>query len=296
MLIPDLPSLLTFLNNDHCHQICIIDNNLLEKLVSVKEKIECINVFGRYDLLLIPEWVYIEICDGEGRKQYVEELFKSDFIKCYIIAEKDYSELCGYKELELYFIVLNCCKEMGQLYSFIRKNILDPKLVDTDVVDEMKAYEEWVVEMYMSQEAFPHETLKNGRIKRKNAGEISICILAAVLSVYFDKLEGITIFSFDQDTYKIMNKYKEGIAKEIRFDRYIHKPITFKTNNSLLQEWVSEGYIEIDNIMTLTACMRGKQNVKYTRMLQDGSIEEQYKVLGNEEFIELLSGNVHIIY
>jgi hypothetical protein len=295
MVIPDFENLLSLLHSGDCSQICIVDNNLIEKLVGVQEKIESKHIFQRYDLILVPEWVYNEICDGDGRKRYLEGIFKSDYIKSYVIEEKDYSRLCGYKELELYFIVLNCCKEIGQLHSYIRKYVLDPRNIEQEA-DEMELYEKWIIDMYNSEEAFNQVRLSNGRIKRKNAGEISIAILSAILALYMEKITGITIFSYDQDMYKILNRYKDEILKEERFIKYSQKFITFKSNNALLHEWFLEGIVNNDNVMSIINLMRSSQNVKFTRRLNDGSIEEQKTVISNNEFVKLLTEDIHIIY
>lgn len=66
----------------------------------------------------------------------------------------------------------------------------------------MDAYEEWIVKMYHD---WPMNDVctASGRAKRKNAGEISLTILAEIFSWYYPSAEMITIYTQDRDTFFI---------------------------------------------------------------------------------------------
>ena len=64
----------------------------------------------------------------------------------------------------------------------------------------MSAYSDWIAEMY--EKWLMSETVTgSGRIKKKNAGEISLTILAEVFSWYYPETEAITVFIQDRDSY-----------------------------------------------------------------------------------------------
>lgn len=58
-----------------------------------------------YDLILIPEWVLVEINDAEGRADYLQKLIELGY-PIYSIKEKDYTDLADNEEGNLYQIVL----------------------------------------------------------------------------------------------------------------------------------------------------------------------------------------------
>jgi hypothetical protein len=67
-------------------------------------------------------------------------------------------------------------------------------------VEDLDPYEEWLNIFY--KEGLDYRKLSNGRIQRKNAGEISISVLSYIISYYYSRgINTITIFSSDRDTY-----------------------------------------------------------------------------------------------
>lgn len=52
-------------------------------------------------------------------------------------------------------------------------------------MEELDSYEEWLSVFY--KEGLDQKELSNGRIQRKNTGEISISILSYVLSFYYNR-------------------------------------------------------------------------------------------------------------
>lgn len=103
-------------------KICILDNNSVEFLTWVRKDVSPEKIFSQYDMILIPQWVWIKVCDSENRKSYIDDL--KHYSKVQIIDEVDYLTLVDYKEAELYYLFLYCCYNVSRLVSFIKKNIL----------------------------------------------------------------------------------------------------------------------------------------------------------------------------
>lgn len=55
--------------------------------------------------------------------------------------------------------------------------------------------------------------LSTGRIKKKNAGEVSITILSEIISWYYPETKTLTIYSQDGDTYDFQRKAETDLRK-----------------------------------------------------------------------------------
>ena len=196
-----------------------------------------------------------------------------------------------YKEVELYYLFLYCCYNVSRLVSFIKKNILKNR-----PVEDLDPYEEWLSVFY--EEGLDQKKISNGRIQRKNAGEISIAVLSYILSYYYSgSIDIITIFSSDRDTYEFISKAKEMLYKDERFKDRSNTSITFKSNDFLIYEWTRLGYINEDNIDAFVGSYRQTRRIKFTRKKQDNSIEEQDKLVENTVFLEMLKDStIHLIF
>lgn len=84
--------------------------------------------------------------------------------------------------------------------------------------------------------------MSSGRTKRKNAGEVSITILAEVVSWYYPKTEALTVYSQDSDTYEFQRK-AEGNLREI-FTSRTPVPVSYKSNDAILCQLFREGEIK----------------------------------------------------
>lgn len=116
-------------------------------------------------------------------------------------------------------------------------------------MEDLDPYEEWLNIFY--KEGLDYRKLSNGRIQRKNAGEISISVLSYILSYYYSRnIDTITIFSSDRGAYEFVSKAKEMLYKDERFKNKKNTSITFKSNDFLIYEWTRLGYISEDNINT----------------------------------------------
>ena len=270
-------------------KVCILDNNSIEFLTWTQGSISPEKIFSQYDIIFIPGWVLVEVCDSENRKNYINDL--KHYSKVQIIDEVDYLMLVDYKEAELYYLFLYCCYNVGRLVSFIKKNILKNR-----PVEDLDPYEEWLNIFY--KEGLDQRKLSNGRIQRKNAGEISISVLSYILSCYYSiNIDTITIFSSDRDAYEFVSKAKEMLYKDEHFKNRMNASITFKSNDFLIYEWTRLGYVKEQNISKFVDSHRQTRRIKFTRKKQDNSIEEQDKVIENAIFLEMLrDSTMHIIF
>jgi hypothetical protein len=148
------------------------------------------------------------------------------------------------------------------------------------------------------EEGLDQRKLSNGRIQKKNAGEISIAVLSYILSYYYSgSIDTITIFSSDRDTYEFISKAKETLYKDERFKDRSNTSITFKSNDFLIYEWTRLGYIDEQNIHTFVDSYRQTRRIKFTRKKRDNSIEEQDKLIDNAAFLEMLKDStIHLIF
>ena len=278
-----------YLSTGKSLKICILDNNSVEFLTWVRKNVSHEKIFSQYDMILIPQWVWTEVCDSENRKSYINDL--KYYSKYQIVDEVDYLTLVDYKEAELYYLFLYCCYNVSRLVSFIKKNILKNR-----PVEDLDPYEEWLSVFY--EEGLDQRKLSNGRIQKKNVGEISIAVLSYILSYYFSgNIDTITIFSSDRDTYEFVSKAKEMLYKDERFKDRSNTSITFKSNDFLIYEWTRLGYIDEQNIDTFVNSHRQTRRIKFTRKKQDNSIEEQDKIIDNAIFLEMLKDStIHLIF
>lgn len=283
----ELKGILTERNNI---KICILDNGSIEFFTCVRDTINQNHIFDYYDLILVPSWAWLEVTDSENRIQYINDCTSIYAKKVLIVDEVEYSELVNFKEAELFSIFLYSIDWISRLVSYMKRNILKGK-----AVEDLEPYEEWLQIFY--EDGLDKRVLHNGRTQHKNAGEISITILAHILSYYYtDKVESITIFSSDRDTYDFINGAKRKFYSDERFTRY-SKAITFKSNDLLINEWSSCSLINENDLNNFVCGHRQDRRLKYTRKINDNSIEEQDRVVSNEEFLSLISeDSVHIVF
>lgn len=146
-----------------------------------------------YDVIFIPNWVLEEVEDSEYRCRYIESL-KADGFPFYAIAEESYADLAEGEEGNLYKIVLAAVSSLAILKSYMRRFVEKQDSLD------MAAYSEWISEMYQKW-PISNTVTETGRVKKKNAGEISLTILAEVISWYYPGTEMITVYTQDRDSY-----------------------------------------------------------------------------------------------
>ncbi len=285
----DINKLIKYLSTGKSLKVCILDNNSVEFLTWVNRSIDPGLIFNKYDAVLIPQWVWIEICDSQNRINYINNL--ECYTKVQVIREVDYSILVEHKEAELYYLFLYSCYNVSRIVSSIRKNILKGRSIE-----DLEPYVEWVEVFY--DDVLDKRQLSNGTFRSKNAGELSICVLSYILSYYYNEtIDVLTVFSNDRDTYDFISKAREMLYKDDLFSNRSNISITFKSNDFLIYEWTRLDYINEKNIDTFVQSYRQKRGIKFTRKKQDNSIEEQDILIDNEAFLELLKDNtVHLIF
>ncbi|QXE19319.1 hypothetical protein [Clostridium sp. 001] len=273
--------LIEVLNCSTPKKIGILDNNTISFLVNVDKYIYVDKILINYDLLLIPNWVYKEVKDSKDRVDYIENIFNKG-IKIFVVNERDYEKLANYKSMWIYKLFLYSSYKIGEVKSFIKRNI-----EKNQPLEELEDYEVWLDLLY--DKGFEGKLLKNGRTKKKNAGEISISVLALVMSyIYFQGHHNITVLSNDRDTYDFIKFAKLKLSKDDMFTKLQGSPITFKSNDFVIKESYLNNYISNGQDVCSIIEFRDEKRVKYTKNALDTSIEEHDEILSNEAFIENL--------
>lgn len=160
----------------------------------------------------------------------------------------------------------------------------------TDPLD-MEAYNEWIRKLY-DEWPIPGAILSNGRMKKKNAGEVSITILAEIVSWYFPDTEALTIYSQDRDTYEFLRKAEEDLRQV--FVNRMPVPVSYKSNDAILCQLVREVKINIDDICDYR---RDVRKITYSKEQIDHSVILVTELVDNELFTQIvLDKTVHIIF
>lgn len=272
-------------NIDDKKHIALLDTSSISFMQGLKMKgIQPEDILKDYDLILIPEWVLTEINDAPGRANYVQGLIEMGY-PIYCIKEESYSDLTNNEEGNLYQIVLASTHQLARIRSYLRRHVekVDPL--------DMEAYEEWIQRLY-DEWPISEEMLSTGRIKKKNAGEVSITILSEIISWYYPETKTLTIYSQDGDTYDFQRKAETDLRKV--FVAKAPVPISYKSNDAILCQLVREGKINIDDINEYRKDVR---KITYSKEQDDHAIVLVTELVNNELFAKLVSDKtVHIIF
>ncbi len=256
--------------------IALLDTSSISFMQSLKESgIIPDTVLADYDLVLIPNWVLTEIRDSEGRTDYVRTLIDAGY-PIYSIAEETYSELADHQEGNLYQIVLASTYQIGRLKSYLRRFV-----EKSDVLD-MEAYKDWINKLY-DEWPIPGPVLASGRTKKKNAGEVSITILAEVVSWYYPETEVLTIYSQDSDTFELQRRAEVSL-REIFISR-IPVPVSYKSNDAILCQLFREGKITLQEAVR---CRKDMRRMTYSREQEDHSVVLVTEIVDNDSFVSLI--------
>ena len=272
-------------NIDNKKHIALLDTSSISFMQGLEAKgIPADDILSDYDLILIPEWVLVEINDAEGRANYLQSLIDLGY-PIYSIAEENYSNLTNNEEGNLYQIVLASTYQIGRIKSYLRRFVEKADVLDMD------AYKDWVNKLY-NEWPIPGQMLSSGRIKKKNAGEVSITILAEVVSWYYPETEALTIYSQDSDTYEFQRK-AEASLREI-FTSRTPIPVSYKSNDAILCQLFRDGKISIENLGDYRKDIR---KITYSKVQNDHSVILVTEVVDNALFLELVQDtSVHIIF
>lgn len=272
-------------NVENKKHIALLDTSSISFMQGLEAKgIPSDDILKDYDLILIPEWVLVEINDAEGRANYLQKLIELGY-PIHSVAEEDYSNLANSEEGNLYQIVLASAYQIGRIKSYLRRFV-----EKSDVLD-MDAYKDWINRLY-DEWPIPGQMLSAGRIKKKNAGEVSITILAEVVSWYYPETEVLTIYSQDSDTYEFQRKAEAGL-REI-FTSRTPIPVSYKSNDAILCQLFRDGKISIENLGDYRKDIR---KITYSKVQDDHSVILVTEVVDNDMFLELVQDtSVHIIF
>lgn len=270
---------------DNKRQIALLDTSSISFMQGLQTKgLQPETVLKDYDLILIPEWVLAEINDAVGRTDYVQGLIVQGY-PIFSIAEEKYSDLANNEEGNLYQIVLAATRQIARIRSYLRRYV--------DKVDplDMDAYKDWINKLY---EEWPisDQVLSSGRIKKKNAGEVSITILAEIVSWYYPETKALTVYSQDRDTYEFQRK-AEADLRDI-FASRTPVPVSYKSNDAILCQLVRDGKINLENLNDYRKDVR---KITYSKEQDDHSIVLVTELVDNELFAQLVADKtVHIIF
>ena len=272
-------------NIDNKKHIALLDTSSISFMQGLDEKgIPSEDILKDYDLILIPEWVLVEVNDAEGRANYLQKLIELGY-PIHSIAEEDYPNLANNEEGNLYQIVLASAYQIGRIKSYLRRFVEKADILDMD------AYKNWINKLY-DEWPIPGQMLSSGRIKKKNAGEVSITILAEVVSWYYPETEALTIYSQDSDTYEFQRK-AEASLREI-FTSRTPIPVSYKSNDAILCQLFRDGKISIENLGDYRKDIR---KITYSKVQNDHSVILVTEVVDNALFLELVQDtSVHIIF
>lgn len=272
-------------NIENKKHIALLDTSSISFMEGLAAKgIQSDSILKDYDLILIPEWVLAEINDAEGRSNYLQKLIAFGYT-IHSIAEEDYSNLTNNEEGNLYQIVLASTYQIGRIKSYLRRFVEKADVLDMD------AYKDWINKLY-DEWPIPGQMLSSGRTKKKNAGEVSITILAEVVSWYYPKTEALTIYSQDSDTYAFQRKAEDSL-REI-FTSRTPVPVSYKSNDAILCQLFRDGKISIENLGEYRKDIR---KITYSKVQNDHSVILVTEVVDNELFFDLVQDtSVHIIF
>ncbi len=241
-------------------------------------------ILNDYDLILIPEWVLTEINDAPGRAEYVQSLIDQEY-PIFCIEEGVYTDFTNNEEGNLYQIVRASTNQIGRIKSYLRRYVEKSDPLDMD------AYTDWIKKLY---DEWPDtgEMLSSGRLKKKNAGEVSITILAEIVSWYYPETKALTIYTQDKDTYEFQRKAEAELRAV--FATRTPVPVSYKSNDAILCQLVRDGKINIDNLSDYRKDVR---RITYSKEQDDHSIILVTELVDNELFAGLvLDKTVHIIF
>ena len=286
-------NLKSYLDKKTNAKVCILDNNSVEFLNKLKTKdISTVEIFKQYDVVLIPSWVLNEINDSVYRSSFINELIRKG-IEIYKIQEKDYIDLVNGEELNILKIVLASVK----MFQIIRSHIYKKYIQGNDLENIQYEYVEWIDKLYVDWPISGEYIESSHRTQKKNAGEISITILANILSYYYPQLSSITLVTFDKDCYDCISASNDELKKDPNFKDKEYSKITFKSNDFILFELVNSNFCSKDKIENNISIRDERRKIKYNCKGEDNSIKEYYQSVDNIKFLELIDNpSTYIIY
>jgi len=266
-------------------KIALIDNSTVSFLEQLNRIVNSAKLLlNGYDVILIPQWVLEEIKDSVYRTDFINCLFDNG-LPIHSIKEESYANIVNNEEWNLYKIVFAASSCLASLKSYLRRNVerQDP----LDIVP----FAEWFSELYQHWPV-QSDVTTSGRLKKKNAGEVSLTILAEIFSWYYPQIETITIYTQDKDAYNYQTNAHKKLIKE--FPERTPVDVSYKSNDFLLWKMYRDSKIDIDQAKELRKDLR---LVIYTQVRSDQSVLLSTNRLDNIQFVELLKNqNCQIVF
>lgn len=259
-------------------RIALLDNSAVSFMLQLDDKGHKPDVLLQgYDVVFLPEWVVAEIQDSERRGQYLERLVEAG-IPIRIIKESFYSELMNHEEIFLYEIVKAVVSKLGNFKRYFRMN------VDKEDPLDMELYKDWIGEMYENW-PLPGESAESGRKKKKNAGEISLVVLAEIFCWYYADTESLSIYTQDADLYVFQTDAEKQLKKKEHLKNISPVDVTYRSNDAILCQMYRDNRLTMREINDIR---KNARNVIYTLMRADNTTALITKMLDREGFARLL--------
>lgn len=191
--------------------------------------------------------------------------------------------------MNLYYIVEAAVSRVSELMRFLRRKVKTEDLIDLPSAEEWmnRLYDEWPIH---------GRTLSTGRALKKNAGEISLTILAEVFAWYHDEVDSLTIYTQDTDAHEFQTNAERMLTGKSEFTPALDSPISvaFKSNDFILCQMYREGALTLDEVRQLR---RDDRKLTYTRQQADKSIICRKEVVTKDQFIDLIQdATVQILF
>ena len=196
-------------------KIALMDNSSLAFMHELSQRsYPSDRILGVYDLILIPKWVMEEIEDSTYRSTYVEQLQAQGYPIRWI-DETKYGTFVNDEDVNLYYIVEAAVSRVSELMRFLRRKVKTEDLIDLPSAEEWmnRLYDEWPIH---------GRTLSTGRVLKKNAGEISLTILAEVFAWYHDEVDSLTIYTQDTDAHEFQTNAERMLTGMHKSARVCH--------------------------------------------------------------------------
>ncbi len=269
-------------------RVALLDTCFVGKLYTTQKRVTAsLDVILKdYDLILIPNWVWIEIKESDMRKEWFEKNIESKY-PILIIDEIDYSPFVKFKENDLVELFYHASSKQASIRSWMNKNVRKGDKLD------WPSYDEWVTRLY-HEWPLNSGICESGRDKKKNAGDISLIVLAEVISRYYPNIESVTIYSDDNNCYDFMKSTNEELKDHCKTVETPCK-ITFKSQDVILAQLLKTNLIQQENVDSLR--LEQDRKLRYCQTLSDYSVKECWEVVTNQKFIQLaLDDSVTFIF
>lgn len=266
-------------------QIALLDNSSIAFMEQMHRDGYCPeDLLSDYDAIFVPMWVLEEVAVSQVRSQYLVDLQASG-LPIYKVNEEDYVEFADGKDGNLYHVVRASVSKLGEMLRYLNRNVIKEDILD------LEPSAEWIAQMYREW-PIQGELMANGKVKKKNAGEISLTILAEVLSWHHPEIRGLTIYTQDSDTRDFLMNAEMELAKI--FKGQIPVAVTYKSNDFILFQMYRDNKLTPEQIKTLR---KDQRRVVFTQERDDKSVMLLSETLDNDGFMNLiLDPNAQIIF